>query len=255
MSREKILIFSLCALLCTQLIFPNRALSVGKNYILLVDDFDHGKMFNLLGGKTQGDEEKPGGCIPSFTKKDSQIYGRSGGSLKLDFDVSVTNSFSYYWSKLSSKYPTKVEDETVDVIALKDLSDYDYLSFWLLDPQGGIDFTVELHQDVDEDGVYIIGRDITSSVGILRYYSKNMVGKWQKIVIPTSHFKGITDWKKIIELVFVFRNGHGIPKGMVYIDDILFGKGYEESLKVDPTTPISAPNRTTFKSDGENLSD
>lgn len=238
-----------------QLTFPNRALSTGGNYILLVDDFDHGKMFNLLGGKTQGDEEIPGGCVPNFTKNYNETYGGNGCSLKLDFDVTVRDSFSYYWSKLSSKYPTKVEDETVDVIALRDLSEYDYLSFWLLDPKGGVDFTVELHQDTDEDAVYIIGKDITASVGILRYYDKNLVGKWQKIAIPTSHFKGITDWKKIIELVFVFRNGHGIPKGTVYIDDILFGKGYGESLRVDPNVTVIAPNRATFKSDGENLRD
>lgn len=255
MDREKNIVFGIGTLLIAQLIFSSPALSQDESYVLLVDGFDQGKMYNLLGGKTQGDEEVPGGCIPTLTKKYSETYGRNGCSLKLDFDVTVRDSFSYYWSKLNSQYTSLVEGKAVNVIALKDFSEYDYLSFWLMDPKGGADFTVELHQDADGDGVYIIGKDITASVGILRYYDKDMVGKWQKIVIPTSHFKGITSWQKILELVFVFRNGHGIPKGTVYMDDILFGKGYSESLKVDPATSIVAPNRSTFKSDEQNLKD
>lgn len=255
MDKKKNFVFGIGALLIVQLIISNLALSQDESYVLLVDDFDHGKMFNLLGGKTQGDEEVPGGCVPTFTKRYNETYGRNGCSLKLDFDVTVRDSFSYYWSRLSSEYTNLINGKKVDVIALKDLSEYDYLSFWLMDPKGGVDFTIELHQDADGDGVYIIGKDITASVGILRYYNKDMVGKWQKIVIPTSHFKGITSWQKILELVFVFRNGHGIQKGTVYIDDILFGKGYSESLKVDPATIIVAPNRSTFKSDEENIRD
>lgn len=239
MGKKKNLLFGVCALLIAQSIFSTRALSQDKSYVLLVDDFDHGKMFNLLGGKTQGDEEVPGGCVPTFTKRYNETYGRNGCSLKLDFDVTVGDSLSYYWSRLSSEYTNLINGKKVDVIALKDLSEYDYLSFWLMDPKGGVDFTIELHQDADGDGVYIIGKDITASVGILRYYNKDMVGKWQKI----------------LELVFVFRNGHGIQKGTVYIDDILFGKGYAESLKVDPATIIVAPNCSTFKSDEENIRD
>lgn len=255
MGKKNNLLVGTCLLLIAQLIISNLALSQEESYVLLVDDFDQGKMYNLLGGKTQGDEEVPGGCIPNFTKRYNETYGKNGCSLKLDFDVTARDSFSYYWSKLNSQYASLIEGKAVNVIALKDFSEYDYLSFWLMDPKGGVDFTVELHQDADGDGVYIIGKDITASVGILRYYNKDMVGKWQKIVIPTSHFKGITSWQKILELVFVFRNGHGIPKGTAYIDDILFGKGYAESLKADPAATIVAPNRSTFKSDEQNLKD
>ncbi len=255
MNKKKNFVFGIGTLLIAQLIISSPVLSQEESYVLLVDDFDQGKMYNLLGGKTQGDEEVPGGCIPTFTKKYSETYGRNGCSLKLDFDVTARDSFSYYWSELNSQHTSLIEGKAINVIALKDFSEYDYLSFWLMDPKGGVDFTVELHQDVDGDSVYIIGKDITASVGILRYYDKGMAGKWQKIVMPTSHFKGITDWQRILELVLVFRNGHGILKGTVYIDDILFGKGYSESLMVDPATSVVAPNRFTFKSDERNLKD
>ncbi len=255
MDKKDFLLFSAGVLFIAQLVFSNNVLSQEEPYALLVDDFDHGKMYNLLYGKTQGDEEKPGGCVPNFTNDPAVTYGRNGSSLKLDFDVTVKESFSYYWSKFSSKYQTIVEDKVIDVIDIRDLSEYDYLSFWMMDPQGGVDFTVELHQDVDEDGVYLIGKDISAPAGIKRYHNKDMVGKWQKIAIPLSYFKSITDWRKIMELVFVFRNGRGIPNGTVYIDDILFGKGYGQAQMVDPTTVVIAPYRSTFKCDGENLRD
>ncbi len=123
MDKKNNLLVGTYLLLIAQLIISNLALSQEESYVLLVDDFDHGKMYNLLGGKTQGDEEVPGGCIPNFTKKYNETYGKNGCSLKLDFDVTVRDSFSYYWSKLNSQYTSLIEGKAVNVIALEDDSE------------------------------------------------------------------------------------------------------------------------------------
>ena len=198
-------------------------LSSQEGGIFMVDDFNQRKMFNLLGGKTQGYEEAGVKCIPTFATSPEETRAGKGPSLRLDFNVSAPNSFSYYWTKLITEYAGAFSGKTFEARAFKDLSGYDYLSFWLMDPQGGADFAVELHQDVDGDGTYIMGKDKISSIDIAAYNDVTMRGKWQEIVIPLSGFRNITDWGKILEIVFVFRHGRGIDKGTVYIDDVCFG--------------------------------
>ena len=175
--------------------------------VLMVDDFDKKQMYNLLGGKTQGYEESGVRCIPTFTENPDERHGENGASLRLDFDVSKGISFSYYWSTL---------------MVGRGLRGYDFLTFWLKDPQGGTEFTIELHQDVDGDGSYIMGVDKISSVDVGQYIDRYAVGKWQKIEIPLSRFSNINDWSRILDIVFVFRNGRGINKGTVFIDDLSF---------------------------------
>jgi hypothetical protein len=177
----------------------------GKAFI--VDDFDGKRMFNLLGGKTQGYEEAGVRCIPTFTENPDERHGDTGASLRLDFDVSKGGDFSYYWSTL---------------LALGDFRDYDFLSFWYRDPQGGAIFTIEIHQDTDGDGAYIMGIDKISSIDTGSYIDKLAAGKWQKIEIPLTRFSNIDDWSRVLDIVFVFKNGRGLNKGAVFIDDLSF---------------------------------
>lgn len=177
----------------------------GKTFI--VDNFDSKRMFNLLGGKTQGYEEAGVRCIPTFTENPDERHGDAGASLRLDFDVGKGNSFSYYWSAL---------------LALGDLGDYDFLSFWYKDPQGGVIFTIEIHQDTDGDGSYIMGIDKISPVDAGSYIDKLAAGKWQKIEIPLARFSNIDDWNRALDIVLVFKSGRGLNKGAVFIDDLSF---------------------------------
>lgn len=172
-----------------------------------VDDFNGKQMFNLLGGKTQGYEEAGVKCIPTFTEDPAERHGETGASLRLDFDVSKGKGFSYYWSTL-----------------LSDLRGYDFLSFWYRDPAGGVLFAIEVHQDVDADGSYIMAVDKISSVDIAPYLDSLAAGKWQKIEIPLTKFSNIDDWSRVLDIVFLFRNGRGLNKGTVFIDDLSFVK-------------------------------
>ncbi len=190
----------------------------------MVDNYDAGQMFNLLGGKTQGYEEAGVKCIPTFTKDPGERHGDSGASLRLDFDVSKGAGFSYYWSTLLAGRKTDVAGQAIELMAFSDLRGYGFLSFWYRDPAGGALFTIEMHQDTDGDGSYIMGVDKISSVDIAQYIDKLAAGKWQKVEIPLSRFSNINDWSRVLDIVFVFRNGRGLNKGTVFIDDLSFVK-------------------------------
>ena len=188
--------------------------------VFMIDDFDSKIMFNLAGGKTQGYEEAGVRCIPTFTDDPKERHGDKGASLRLDFDVGKRESFSYYWTTLIVEKKIEVEGRNIEIASFADLRDYDFLEFWFKDPQGGIDFAIEIHEDVNGDGMYTMGVDKISTVGVGRYIDRSAVGKWQKISIPLTKFSNIKDWNRIPEIVFVFKNGYGIPMGTVYLDDL-----------------------------------
>ncbi|MDD5073278.1 MAG: hypothetical protein PHW51_05750 [Candidatus Omnitrophica bacterium] len=188
--------------------------------VLKIDDFDGKVMFNLLGGKTQGYEEAGIKCIPSFTDDPKERYGDKGASLKLDFDVTKRGSFAFYWTMLTVKKNIEVEGRNVEVISFAALRGHDFLEFQFKDPKGGADFTIEVHEDADGDGVYMMGVDRSSMVNADPYIDRTAAGKWQKISIPLIKFANIKDWDRILEIVFVFKSGYGIPKGTVYLDDL-----------------------------------
>jgi len=187
------------------------------NKILLLDDFDSASELNLLGGKTQGDEEFPGGCIPSFVSDPSITFGRNGQSLKLDYDVLDPNSFSYYWSKTGSGGAQAGSSTHLD------LTPYRYLSFWIKSSEVAPRFQVEFHQDKDNDKFFVQGKDVVGKIPVTRFLTDKTVENWRKIVIPFTSFKQIEDWSKILEIVFVFENKNQSKKGTLYVDDILFG--------------------------------
>ena len=43
-----------------------------------------------------------------------------------------------------------------------DLTNYNYLSFWVKGAQEGGNMKIELHQDIDDNGIFEFGKDITS---------------------------------------------------------------------------------------------
>ena len=188
--------------------------------VLKIDDFDGKTMYNLLGGKTQGYEEAGVKCIPTFTDDPKERFGDTGASLKLGFDVTKNRSFAFYWSMLTVKKNTVVEGRRIEIMSLADLRGHDVLEFQFKDPQGGADLTVEIHEDVDGDGAYMMGVDRSSSVDISPYIDRMATGKWQKISIPLIKFSSIKDWSRLLEIVFVFKSGYGILKGTVYLDDL-----------------------------------
>ncbi|HNV85826.1 MAG TPA: carbohydrate binding domain-containing protein [Candidatus Omnitrophota bacterium] len=193
------------------------ASSQGKK-TLVVDDFDNRLSVNNLGGATQGDEEYPGGCIPSFVTKGKSVFGKRGTSLKLEYDVTPPNSFSYYWSKLG---PAGKE---IGTSMPADLSGYDLVSFWMKTDTDEPAFAFEIHEDTNQDGRFTLGEDSVSRVFPYRYLTSQDTKQWRKVTIPLSDFKKIEHWDRILEVVFVFENKKlKEKKGVVYIDEVTFG--------------------------------
>jgi len=198
----------------TMFMFPSALYASEVNQVVLIDGFDDFTTENALGGETQGDEESSGGCIPSFVEDEELIYNHFGSSLKLEYDVSEPSSFSFYWSRMNSEGKTR------------DFSEHNYISFWYMAEKKNNRFFLEVHKDVDGDGVFHLGKDVSSKVFIAKYAQKTTPGVWRKVTIPFSDFFGLKTWEHIFEIVFVFENAKRSGHGAVYIDDIVIGSNF-----------------------------
>ncbi|MFH0838854.1 MAG: hypothetical protein V1893_01550 [Candidatus Omnitrophota bacterium] len=224
-------------------VYAQQASSGAGDFSILVDDFNAGKTFNLLNGKTQGDEELLGGCVPSFTTAAMLTKGLTGHSLRLDFDVTTPGSFSYYYSLLGAQRTGSNAMDTLDV------SKYDYLSFYVRSTLKDVNFKIMLYKDKDNDGLLLLNNDLASAVFLAKYYDywPERIGTWQKVVIPFSDFDKIQDFSNILELVITFESRSVDNQGTVFIDDILFGKGLKEAQAVNTMLPLQGSYAGTIK--------
>jgi len=215
-----------------------------EKYSILVDDFNKKITYNLLGGKAQGDEELPGGCVPSFTTPPILTKGLTKHSLRLDYDVTIPGSFSFYYTMLGKD----IGGETRAITPL-DLSKYDYLSMYVKSPIKNLRFKIVLWQDADNDQIMILGRDTKSVVRFPNYYdySEDKIDTWQKVVVPLEDFTGIKDFSKMLEVALTWESAAGEKQGTILLDDILFGKGLKKALAVDDSVVFKAPYADTLK--------
>jgi len=117
------------------------------NTILLLDDFNQEQPLNLMGGENQGDEEEPGGLIPTYTPQGALSMGRLGHSLKMDYDVSIPMSLAFYWTKLGPRDGSGMPGATLPA----NLNQFNYISFWIKTDKQYPRFIMEIHRDVNED--------------------------------------------------------------------------------------------------------
>lgn len=210
------------------------------NQILVVDDFDDGTKPNNLLGATAGDEEYPGGCIPSIEGPGgSAVFGGKGYSVRLDYDVELPDSFSFFSSQLGLPIGSESSGEEgsdflkeMHKIEAKDLSSYQYISLWILSDQGVPRFSIELHEDTDGDSMFILGRDVSDKIAVGRFVVGEDVTSWRKVVIPLARFKKISTWKRGMEVVLVFENRMQAGRGSVTTDDLLFGTNFPDTLGI-----------------------
>ncbi len=179
---------------------PEPAVSRESADIMIVADFNSGEKPNNIGGNFGGWDKDPAdqsqNCRESFDSVNRR--GPKGFSMKLDYDVDSPNpAYNGFWMFLQNL----------------DVSGYDSLTFWVKgDGKEGYTtvFKIEL-------------KNANRQVG--RYYITNVTDAWQKIVIPLSDFKGITDLSNMTEFVIVFEDRIVSNKdGVIYIDDIAFEK-------------------------------
>ncbi|MCM8761681.1 MAG: hypothetical protein NC933_06090, partial [Candidatus Omnitrophica bacterium] len=240
----------LCNVFLNTICWTQDAVPKDKKFIqpLIIATYSNGTAFTEFGGMTGGDENEPGTLYVAVEHDGSRTLGGAGYSIRLEYDVENLGEFTFYWIKLGKEL-----SGTSSATAALDLSEYDYLSFWVRGEQEMGNIKIELHQDSDDNGVFTFGKDITSYVYINAYIKGGMVGlEWRKVTIPFKAFQKITDWSKMLELVFVVENKSGDKKGVFYLDDIMFGYRPEDILFApeDMLKAMAEPVASTFKIDG-----
>ncbi|MBN1899218.1 MAG: hypothetical protein JW827_10595, partial [Spirochaetes bacterium] len=173
---------------------------------LLMDNFNTGEKKNKFGGGTGGFAGGGALCKDRFIYDPTILFGKRGYSLKLKYDVTAVNSYCGYYSKLN----------------FIDLSDYNYLSFWVRGDVGGEFFKIEIKNSSGD-----ANRKVAKSY-INDYLDGGVTTQWQKVVIPLDTFGALDGWTNMNEFVIVFENYQSSVNnsplyGNIYIDNIVFG--------------------------------
>ncbi len=218
------------------------------NRTLLIADFDKCSNFNYLHGQMGGDTKAPGTCNSSFITNPTDVYGGGGSSLKLDFDVTLSDTYSFFWCKLGPKI-----SDLSNATEYLDLSSYKYLSFYVKGLKGNEIFKIEMHQDVDNNHIFNFDKDIASSVYAPVYLKKCITSNWQKVIVPLEDFTKLKDKTKMLEIVFVFENSFNKenPKSSVFVDNFILGTAFILNDKEAPRSPL----RNSFKVNNKLLKD
>jgi hypothetical protein len=189
----------------------------------LLDDFRKGVGSNVWGGTTytisSAGSPPPADaiCSVSYVTNPAIVYGRGGKSLQLTYNVTLSGSYAGYLSNLSGV----------------DLSSYNYLTFWVKGATGGEFFKITLSNNSADNN-----RN-KASIYITDYLQGGVTTTWQKVTIPFDAFYNITDRTSMKDIQFIFEQYNayvnGSPtSGIVYIDNIAFGKQFLGYVKVNP---------------------
>jgi len=221
--------------------------SSGEKFIqpLILADYNTESLMTNLGTLSGGDEELPGTLYATIAVDNGFMRGNSGAAIRLDYDVPKPGDYSFYWIKLGK--PISAKSDSTQMV---DLTQYNYLSFWIKGAPNLSKLKVEIHQDADLNGIFVFGKDLSSFVYTNSYMNGSIDSTWKKIVIPLANFTGIKDLSKILELVFVFENKNDTPKGVVYIDDIMFGYRPSLALTAKGAKDVKTPVENSFKVNG-----
>lgn len=212
---------------------------------LVLSDYNDGSTVNNLGGISGGDAELPGTTYVTITSDNGFRRGESGSALKLDYDVSHPGDYSFYWIKMGKELYGKP-----GATATLDIGPYNYLSFWVKGEPDLKRIKVEMHQDPDNNGLFIFGKDTSAFVYTDPYMTGSVDNLWKKVVIPLADFTAIKDWSRAIEIVFVFENKSGTPKGALYLDDIILGYRPPLVFISKGVRDLVAPLESSFKVNG-----
>lgn len=157
-------------------------------------------------------------CDASYESSTGIVFGGTGHSLKLDYNVTKSESYVGYSSKLGGE----------------GLSSYNHLSFWVKGANAinGEYFKIELKNNFSDDN------SNHAAVYVTDYLDGGVTTDWQKVVIPLDAFANINDWTSMREFVIVFENSqsttNGSPtSGIVYIDNINFGYQFLGFVRID----------------------
>ena len=168
---------------------------------LVIADFDTGDKPNNIGGdfgawdKDPNDETQ--GTQMSF-EPDDALGDPAGYAIRLDYDVDSPNpAYNGFWMKLNGENATGYNAITFYVKGDKDKG-----------------FTKRMKIEL---------KDMTNKPS--PYIVSGITDQWQKISIPFSKFRRITDWSSMNEFVVVFDDINSSPKsGSVLVDHVALSK-------------------------------
>ncbi|MCK4462836.1 MAG: hypothetical protein KAU58_00825 [Candidatus Omnitrophica bacterium] len=199
----------------------------------LLDDFRHAAGVNVWGSVTGtfSKEDPPlsdAFCAASYTGDPSIVFGGTGYSLQLDYNVSGTETYAGYFSDMAGV----------------DISSYKYLSFWVrgTNSSSGEYFKIELKNNSTTkywDSLEGTHYYRNSAVGyITDYLDGGVTTEWKKVSIPLHNFVNLDSWISMKELVIIFENSqsndNGSPtQGTIYIDDIKFEDASVDVVRID----------------------
>lgn len=192
---------------------------------LLLDDFNSGTAVNRFGGANSAWAGSGASSSAAFYANPGVILGRTGYSLRLNYDVSTYASYAGYALNLNHR----------------SVQGYNYLSFWIRGASGGEFFKVELKcrdpyalGNTRDQSNRAFGRSY-----ITDYLDSGVTTAWQKVVIPLDTFNSIDQWTNMWEMTVTFENTQlegngGLPKtGTIYLDDIVFGTWEPGYVRID----------------------
>lgn len=166
---------------------------------MVIATFTEAYRMNELGGEFGCWNKDPNDatqtCRQSFDA--TTKIGDAGYSLRLDYDVDSPNpAYNGFWLKLLGA----------------NLKGYKKLVFYIKgDPLMGYSDKVKV--------------ELKSANEMASYLVSGINDEWQKIAIPLSEFKTISDWSSMQEFVIVFDDTTATKKtGSVNIDEVYFTK-------------------------------
>lgn len=191
----------------------------------VLDDFNAASTKNLWNDLTEVFSSRSGtppvataSCAASFTDDPATRYGSSGYSLKLDYNVTQSGSYSGYYSMLGGG----------------GLGAYKSVSFRVKGNAGGELFKVEFKVNLNpEDAVKNHG-----AVYVTDYLDGGVTTDWKQVTIPLDNFANISDWSSAVEFVVTFENSQSSTNGSplqsaIYLDDITFNTAKPVSIRID----------------------
>lgn len=178
--------------------------------VLILDDFSKFPT-NALGGEVGAFGANGGVGISEIITEDSAFDGK-GKTLSFRYDVRATDSsFAFFVSKFDNL----------------DLSQYNYMSFWIRGNAGAEFLQVQIKNATE-----------VAKVPVSSYLRGGPTTEWRKVVIPMDAFWNLTSRTNIAELVFVAENfqsraNGSALQGEVYIDDIVCGSFFPGFVRID----------------------
>ncbi|MFH1385294.1 MAG: carbohydrate binding domain-containing protein [Candidatus Omnitrophota bacterium] len=181
----------------------------------LLDDFDDATGFNKWGGRYLKFHSTIGGENINTSYDSSNRMGSSGYGYSIEYAVPSSGSYAGVKATLTSSD------------GAKDLSSYEYFTFWVKGSVNDIPVKIEFQNPSGNAYVYITD-----------YLDGGVSTAWQEVKIPLDTFTNLDSLTNVNGIALVFEHDYAVTSGFptsgtLYIDDIGFGETSLGYVRVD----------------------